>query len=446
MSVCCSKLNIRPLFNGIKENDMDTPIKLLKKHYPNVDWYKKIKKNSDTARMYYILCRPDLKCIISTEQLTGNGVFIKMNENGTKYLFFQLLTIRYSFIKSIKLIEELIDKNIIKNGLYIYFTSGNQSQDKLKNILYKSVNFLETSIAAKLILHSQNKWYLENSDYVNLSKPHFWEGFKVFNQVGLWLYKTFSLLELERFIIGSGVFWMYLGQRPVGDIDILVSKEGSTSESNSKIIDRFYVKNESGEYVHFNDPNDNLSEIAEIWLEDVNWWSYLKYLIDAPAKHVTNGSIKKPSQYMFYPECFIYWYGFKCINYEISIISRYIRNRPRATAEMIVHNMKFPNSPIPDLPVHYIKLPESKYSKAGKKIYTIENMYTDLEILVGKKTGQFNNNSIKKLAIPINTNKWINTILWYLRRDYHITNLSEEKIKNIIASATKLNIKNILSL
>jgi hypothetical protein len=442
MSVCCSKLNIHPLFNDIKENDMDTPIKLLKKQYPNVDWYKKIKKNSDTARMYYILCRPDLKCIISTEKLDDNGVFIKMNENGTKYLFFQLLTIRYSFNESIKLIEELIDENIIKNGLYIYFTSGNT---KLKNILYKSVNFLETTIAAKLILHSQNKWYLENSDYANLSKPHFWKGFKVFNQVGLWLYKTFSLLELERFIIGSGVFWMYLGQRPVGDIDILVSKEGSTSEANSKIIDRFYVKNEEGNYVHFNDSTDNLSQIAEIWIEDINWWDFLKYLYDIPAKYVTNGSIKKPSQYMFYSNCFIYWYGFKCINYEISIIGRYIRNRPRATAEMIVHNMKFPNSPIPNLPQHYIKTTESKYSKTGKKISSIDYTNTDFEILIGKKTGQFNNSSVKKLAIPVNTNKWINTISWYLRRDYHITNLSDTQIKNIIESAPKLDIENILS-
>jgi hypothetical protein len=444
MSVCCSKLVLQPLFSNIKENDFKSPLKKLVKHYPNVAFYRTIKPNSDQALMYYAMCRPDIRVTVSLSKNTSSNPLItsiNLNDSGARYMLFQLLSVRKSFNESSQLVSELIPPN--KKIHYFKISFGTTDNDG-PNVIYQSTSFLETVIAAKLLLHSHNKWYLENSDYNNLSKPYFWKGFKSFNQAGIWFYKNFSLLDLERVMIVSGVFWMYLGQRPAGDIDVLISKEGGKTQSIQKVIDRFYVKTETGKFVRFADPSDQLSSNTEIFIEDIRWWNYFDYLMAKPAKYLYN--IQEPNQFHFYPQCYVYWYGFKCVDYRISMINRYIRNRPRAVAELIVHHLKFPESPIPPLPKWYIKTKDSLYNRNGKKLdREVENSYTDFEIKIGRHTNEFTGN-IEELKIPVDKKKWINTVAWYLRRDYRITNLTDKKIKKIIKKAPKFDIDKILGI
>lgn len=449
MSVCCSKIKINPLFDGIKEGAIGTPIEKLVKHYKNVDMYTRLladkKDNVGLRMLYYVMCRPKMTCVIIRKQHTRlsessiHNHTIEMEPNGIMYLMFQLLTVRHFFKEATERVNALFKTT---KKLYVYFIEYPSFKDleiDNKEVCYRSWNFLETITAAKLILPENNKWYLENSRFDRLSEKHFYRGFKTFNTVTVWLYKTFSLLELERFYFFSGIFWQYLGVRPIGDLDIIISKEGGGTVGDAKIIDKLYVKDpKTGKYSQPHD-SDEIRSKTDVFLENVFWHPFWDHLYVKGSKALYP-EITKPEQFMFEPKCFIYFYGFKCSNPELSIMNRYIRNRPRGTAELIMANeiLNFPVQ-VPPLPTFYLSIPS--FAKAGDE-ETKYTKYTDFEATFVKANKTYTAKELKKHTVPVDEKKWLGTIQWYLKRDYR-TIMSPAKIKEKIEKAPKFNLKKL---
>ena len=65
-------INIKPLFENIKDDDYFEPIKQLDKYFSPCDYFKKVlqhNKLTDVVKMKYIMCKPDIKCIFVKKKL-----------------------------------------------------------------------------------------------------------------------------------------------------------------------------------------------------------------------------------------------------------------------------------------------------------------------------------------------------------------------------------------
>lgn len=439
MSVCCSKLKINPLFDDIKEGDYAEPAKKLAKHYKNVDRYTRLGVDESFKMMYYIMCRPKMKCYITRKphsklkKEAAHCKIVKMKPTGIMYLMFQLLTVRFFFKEA----KERVALFKTTDTLYAYFVEGRVIDIPQNETCYQSWNFLELITAAKLILPENNKWYLENSKFERLTQGHFYKGFKTFNTVTVWMYKTFSLLELERFYFFSGIFWQYLGVRPIGDLDIIVSKEGSELlDTNSKLINRLYTV-EDGKYYQPHD-SDEIRSKTDVFLEGIYWHPFWDHLYARGSKALYP-HIKKPEQFMFEPDCFVYFYGFKCSNPELSILNRYIRNRPRGTAELIMANeiLHPVTVQVPPLPTYFLRI--QSFAKGGDEEIKYTK-YTDYEADFVKQNKTFTAKEFKKHIVPVDEKQWLNTIKWYLKRDYRNTKFTSAKLKEFISQAPKFDL------
>lgn len=439
MSVCCNKLKINPLFDGIKEGDFDTPIEKLAKHYNNVDQYAKLLKDKKSAdrMMYYIMCRPKISCVITRkkhkklEETAVHHHVVKMNSNGIMYLMFQLLTVRHFFKEATERVNALFKTTKELHAYFIEYPTLKNLDIDNSEICYRTWNFLEAITAAKLIIPENNKWYFENSKFERLTEKHFYKGFKTFNSGAVWFYKNFSLLELERVCFFGGIFLFYMGVRPIGDLDVMISKEGSQPSTDQKIKDRFYEK-KGDEWVQRYIPNDTLN--VEPFLEDVYWRPYFKHLYYSGAKYFYK--LKKSNQIMFEPSSFVYFYGFKCLNFELSVLSRYLRNRPRSTAELLIANEIFGlNNKVPPLPTFYLKMPNLQPGLPKDSI----TKYTNYEADFAHQDKIVSTQKFKEIMEPVDEKKWLGTIQWYIKRDYRI-NMTTAEIKEKIEKTPKFDL------
>ena len=168
MSICCSNIYVKPLFNDIQERDYLTPYKLLS-NVLNTDFFKQqlqSGKVNDDIFLKYLMCRSNMRIYIFDKQQEFIEEFInvayykKLILNQTKYknLVLQLKGLTQKF-EDIKIKEQQV------HHLHIFFTEEDISKKmELKEydeLAHESKTFIETIINAKLILNENSIKYLE---------------------------------------------------------------------------------------------------------------------------------------------------------------------------------------------------------------------------------------------------------------------------------------------
>ena len=431
-TICCSRIKIEPLFKNIEENDILKPVKLLKEYFHGVKYFEDLSRaKSPNHEIYlrYIQCRVDMICIISKgendllKKYAVIGKEIELNTLGFTYLLFQLYTIRIDFEKSFTLL-----KNYIKNNTkYHFYFIEKKYLDNLESdsvFAYKSETFLETVIAAKLILHD-NKYYLENGKYWKI--PRMGKSIRTWNQTVCWLYKNISQLDLERFLFVSGIVPMIFGLRGIGDVDMMISGKGKRLD---KVIDTFYEYNKNKQKYSSKNKQKKILDV-DILLQDYLWHP----LTDSIFRQVTKNIVGKGDEdnFIFYPQVYYYFYGFKIMSFPLHVVLRNIRNRPRCAAELIEFYMSVNDkTAVPNIPKYKINI--ESLVKPGVMAY-----YTNSSIKFLKKAGMLENKNVKEKTELIDQEHFLNTIKCYLRRDYKRI-LSVDDIKKIIKKSPKINI------
>ena len=103
----------------------------------------------------------------------------------------------------------------------------------------------------------------------------------------------------------------------------------------------------------------------------------------------------------------MYILGIKCISLDINMLRRYVRQRPKAVAEIITFNILNPSNayPVPPIPTKFI--------------LGLNGITQIMQLAIEK----FN---IKGDIQPVDKNKYLKTMLYYLKTLYRIN-----KFKNI---------------
>lgn len=252
----CCDIPLKVMFDNVKPYEYIKPIKLLAEYYKydSNDYYDKLAKrlskfdkeiidefNEDIDNMVlqYVKCRHDIRIITFFKKINKKVI--------TKYLS------KLGYVYAIKYID--ISKNAMKGLTYQLFSSSDKRNIKAKRltiIVFESKNIhkkILDKIANNHISPTFNKaiedaqiYFCENSLKVldeqlfdGFNSPNMKKSYILFNTVKNVIFKNFSLLEMTRITITSGVVYYIYGIRNLGDIDIDV-----ISTINDRFIDKVY--------------------------------------------------------------------------------------------------------------------------------------------------------------------------------------------------------------
>jgi hypothetical protein len=235
---------MEPLFNNIKLYDYIQPIKNLYEYYKNlnIDYYKNIldnyqkinliKKENENILLYYLMCRPNAKILITfssyniqsfLDNLKKNTNFyyhksLFMNKKEIISLLYQIMYDRFnSYHNLLNYINEIgfLDNNKIQ----IYFYEGNYEIDRKINFLINN-SFNELVEISKIFLNENSLNLLKYQNIQRLYEINHDEKIKkIFNEL-LFEINKFSLFINNNLILMSGIILYIYGFRIFNDIDI----------------------------------------------------------------------------------------------------------------------------------------------------------------------------------------------------------------------------------
>ena len=458
-------MNILPLFPNINKDDFNTPIEMFLKYLvstldetcesckakqpifqsPPRKKHKKIigkglsekslikkeldidniKNTLDNKMLYYILCRPNSKIIVSTKKLDNIG-------KKSFYMKFVNLFLTYQIVDNFKIMLSLFNYNKYEyiNGipfskgdeLFIYFYEDDLNDTDVsketKNILIKTDNFMETIMYAKMLLNENTYKYLDIQNLRNIWR--YKDSINKYIKFVEYIYKNMTLLEIEFLILSSGIVTFYLGVREFGDFDIFIYNNEYTQTIYKKLTDS-----------NFELDICTLSKLIKYKEQPVTCL-FLENIFKESMKYMDN--INNYNELYFNPICFVQFFGIKIINPRYNIFWRYIRARPSSMSELIAMIIKL------KIKVPLFEIPKYNY----ETLYFVNNPNSKETVKRSPSEYQFYLDAIKlkktsNKQIPLNENKFIKTTKYYLKQKYNI-NLNENEIKNIIKDNT--NTKN----
>lgn len=231
---------------------------------------------------------------------------------------------------------------------------------------------------------------MQNFDYFLIKEMD--DSKKMFLKYRKWLISNIDPLYQQQFMLFSSVVLYLLGHRAINDLDLYVHTIPEF------IQDRLKEFNENSlyKYIDFKVKNtDNWLNYWDTWLDE---WA-----LKCGAKYFEE--ILGNSEFHFY------FLGIKIISVDCDITRRIIRNRPRATADLIALRKRYAY-PI-DIPM---------VPKIYSKYIDVSNKSNDQIIeLIETNRGMYNekNNEIS-FNLETDVNKFINTIIYALQTRYRM--------------------------
>ena len=445
---CCHN-QIKPIFNDIKDFDYYEPIKKLHDLYDyfpyDIKQHSKIIKDkpleqndyNDMAMQYYIKSKTNISIIFIYpaalklkkqvtelhDELKQNGIihYVKTLDL-TYYMAYNIIYQLYANEKRMKKNSEIMYK---LNRLGFNLNENKQIQiivyeltNKTKNINGKSAEykqyirniFTQEDIKTTTYKSDEDRYprgydYIHVSDNINqsyeyaglilhknsikfLRRQKSWrilemtKAINKFNNLKTFMY-NYSQLEMEQLLIqSSGVIFSY-GVRESNDIDGILL--------HNNVIEPKNIEN-LGEAVDIS--FKGISKYNDIWENELN-------------KRAKLVGAKNHIDLVINPKYYYYFMGFKFTRLKYDLIIRYNRSRPAQFTDLLVIRQMFGLNYKLTIPTH---------------------------------TKQYNTQLKKDELIPVNQNKYLSTMQFYLKDRYFI-NLDTDKIKKWLNMSYETEIK-----
>ena len=347
--------SMKPLFNGIKINDFDEPIKRLKEHYVEISkttYYKDDIKDYEDILLYYLKCRVDANIFITndakdlTRTLKAQTNFyykktITLDFNEIVALYYQIMYYKINnYNELLKYVESLGYFEDKKYKFFIYFYEGNfKTEGGIKN-----KNFEELVFYSQIFLNKNSLNILKYQNIKTLFKYNSSKCYTIFRDI-LKIYNELSLLERNGLTI-SGSFTLYLyGLRHCNDIDI-----------------RYVAENNKKSKLKFSKDVDfrNIDQYEKL---SVKYGKDLVFFYDMK----------------FNPKYYMYFMGIKVLTLDILMVSKRYRSLfPRSFVDIINVNLNLGTKyKIPDtkhIDEQFIKTMRFFFKKYYSRVLTIEEI------------------------------------------------------------------------
>jgi len=424
---CCQK-QIKPLYNNIKYKDYFEPLKRFSEENDNI--YKNILKNNivdDTVIQYYIKSTTDISILVLFPNALKHPKLVdkmikELEKNGdihyTKeieidyYMAYNLCYQLYASEKRMKKNIEIIYK-IERLGF-----KNDGSKNKIKIIVYTLINktkpingksaefkmelrdiFVQEDIKTTIFDSSDDRYprgydYLHVSDDINQSYEYsgifFHENSLKFLRKQkswrmLYMHKTWMIMnkaknffydysqnEFEKLMIfSSGVLYSY-GVREANDLDCILLENKIIKPED---IDRLNSTKE------MDISYKGTKEFNDIWAAELN------------NRAILFGA-KNYKELIINPKYYYYFMGFKIIRLKYDLQLRFKRGRPAQLTDLLVIRQMFNFS-------YKLKIPET--------------------------TTEYNEEK-GNITSPVNKEKYLDTMKYYLKKRYYI-NLNIEQIE-----------------
>ena len=421
-----NSINILPLFPNIKKGDYKTPLKTYLKFYKKDPSNKKLKSKlkqqkqttckqcstKDNEMLYYTLCRPKSKLVVSStklEELEKISYYTKHVKlppmkkaiNNFQTLLSLLNYNKYIHIKKIQNIHEIY--------IYLFEDDEEQTIKTMNTILVKTRNFIETVLYAKMLLNENTYKYLDIQDLT-----HIWKCkgcIMKYRSFVEYIYKNMSLLEIEFMILSSGLVTFYMGVREFGDFDGFIYANKYAPVIYKKLVD-------SGFDV------DICTKSNLVTYEEQHFtWLFVENIFKEAMKYMDG--VNNYNELYFNPKCFCQFLGIKIMNPRYNVFWRYVRARPSGMAELIAMIVKLKlDVPLFEIPDYNYETPFFVGKPNSKQ--TVERSPSEYKFYLDIAT-----NKTEVPKVPLNKKRFVKTTKFYLQKRYRLK-MSEEKILKII--------------
>jgi hypothetical protein len=379
-----------------------------------------------------------LNAIVSYENLNSFVIFGKNKVDAYNlynelfkddYILYGLKNIELNKQDVIKMLYQFIFPRMIiktKNDLteyiktkYPYIASFNNNNNELMNIstlilCKRSINGVypskdistqeyciyipktgeEKNICASVIFCQTTIDFikLQNFDYF-LTKENE-KSKKMFLKYKNWLYNNVPLEKQCSFMLFSSIVLYLIGNREMNDLDLYIDNVESEIAEKVKQFD----EDETYKYIEYKLKG---SENVKYW--PLHWHSWLDdWARKSGAKYFEE--VVSCQRFHFY------FLGVKIISLNCDIQRRVVRNRPRATADLIALRKryvipKFPKIPVPEL---------FKYEFQSVKDKTED----EIRELIRNGGEYIEENKEVKITLKNDIDKFLNTVIWALKERY----------------------------
>ena len=402
---CCNK-DPKPLFRidnldkpwqdvaDIIINKLD-PTDQIKNIIENID-DKSVK--DDTKFLYYLMCNPNIECIVSFGKELNNIKYIYKKElkdiNYAKNIYYQIAIMNSNNLNILKNMKS-VDKPM---NIYIYFCDKPNKLDS-SDMIFCINKFYNLILAGKLFLNKNSLELIKYQDLKSFNMFDKKDSRIKLNSLLNFMNQELSLKEQESIQCFHGIITYYLGLRNLTDIDYLTLDKNIIDKCNN---------------INILDGNLFTKDNIIMYNARLHRFQYINN-IDG----------------LYNPDNYGYIFGIKCITLDNNMRSRYIRQRPKAISEIIAFNNRNYNKKY-KIP----RIPEYKYIKPDNSTYE-----TDLTILVSDKIDPGYRKKLNEEKM--NKDKFIKVTRCYLKKSYKI-NMSFDELKNILENYDKTYYQKIL--
>ena len=377
-----------------------------------------------------------LNAIVSYENLNSFVIFGKDKVNAfnlynelfkDNYILYGIKTIELNKQDVIKMLYQFIFSRMIiksKNDLieyiatkYPYITGFNNNNSELMNIstlilckrsindsypskdiskpeysIYIPKNGEEKNICATVIFSQTTIDFikLQNFDYF-LTKENE-KSKKMFLKYKNWLYNNVPLEKQCSFMLFSSIVLYLIGNREINDLDLYIDYVDPEIAKKVKQFD----EDETYKYIEYS-MKGNESKWPLHWNNWLDEWArksgakYFEEVISCQRFH-------------------FYFLGVKIISLNCDIQRRIIRNRPRATADLIALRKRYVIPKFPKIPI-----PESlKYEFQS----VTDKSEDEIRELIRNGAEYIQENKEVKITLKNDIDKFLNTVIWALKERY----------------------------
>jgi len=270
--------------------------------------------------------------------------------------------------------KELL-REILRDG------SGNQDT-KTGSYLHITDNFAEMIELASVICNKNSLDVLHNQRLDRLLHSGFYPSYVILMTYKNWLYKNFSIVEQQRFLIFSSIILYVLGMRRANDIDLMIHHKPPPDKKYLDLILKYTINEET----RFNHVDATMKGYG-VWAEEgmeykENWFN---------REWPTGYGSRSMDDTFTNPRFHFYYMGIKMLCIDGEMFRRIKRERPAAYADLYAVK-KLTN----------IKIPTLKFSDGYWKSH------------------QYYENTPKEKKLTIDK------IVWYLRIRYHVKVTKED--------------------
>jgi hypothetical protein len=377
-----------------------------------------------------------LNAIISYENLNSFVIFGKDKVNAfnlynelfkENYILYGIKTIELNKQDVIKMLYQFIFPRMIiksKNDLieyigtkYSYITSFNNNELMNISTLILCKRSINDSYPSKDILNKEYSIYIPKTgeeknicatiifcqttiDFIKLQNFDYFltkeneKSKKMFLKYKNWLYNNVPLEKQCSFMLFSSIVLYLIGNREMNDLDLYIDNVEPEIAEKVKQFD----EDETYKFIEYKLKG---SENIKYW--PLHWHSWLDdWARKSGAKYFEE--VVSCQRFHFY------FLGVKVISLNCDIQRRVVRNRPRATADLIALRKRYVIPKFPKIPI-----PESfKYEFQSVKDKTED----EIRELIRNGAEYIHENKEVKITLKNDVDKFINTVIWALKERY----------------------------